>query len=236
MSSDTLDLSPGEYASLLTKLARDDTDGTDSYGSGGVVDALEARMAETLGKPAAVIMPTGTMSNLLAIQALAGKARKVIVQTESHLYNDCGDCAQSLGGMNLVPLGKDATFGIDAIQRVIERIDDGKVAAPIGVISIESPVRRLDGEMFDFDEMQAVCSFARERNIRLHLDGARGQSRRQGCRQDQKQGDGEGSLLHVGTPGWVMSIVIQTLRAAAIRSRSGCPGIPHARRHRPAGQ
>ena len=173
MSSDTLDLSPTEYASLLTKLAGDDTYGTDSYGSGGVVDALEARMAETLGKPAAVIMPTGTMSNLLAVQALAGKARKAIVQTESHLYNDCGDCAQTLGGMNLVPLGNDATFGVDAIQRVIERIDDGKVAAPIGVISIESPVRRLDGEMFDFDEMQAVCSFARERNIRLHLDGAR---------------------------------------------------------------
>ena len=173
MSSDTLDLSPGEYANLLTKLAQDDTYGTDSYGSGGVVDALEARMAKTLGKPAAVIMPTGTMSNLLAVQFLAGKARKAIVQTESHLYNDCGDCAQSLAGINLIPLGADATFDVNAISGVIERIDDGKVAAPIGVISIESPVRRLDGEMFDFDTMQAVCQFARERNIRLHLDGAR---------------------------------------------------------------
>lgn len=173
MSSDTLDLSPGEYADLLAELAKDDRYGTDSYGSGGIVDALEARMAATLGKPAAVIMPTGTMSNLLAVQALAGKARKAIVQTESHLYNDCGDCAQTLAGLNLVPLGTAATFGVDVVQRVIERIDDGKVAAPIGVISIESPVRRLDGEMFDFDEMQAVCNFARERNIRLHLDGAR---------------------------------------------------------------
>ncbi len=173
MSSDGLDSSPAEYASLLTKIAKDDPFGTDSYGCGGIVDALEARMAETLGKPAAVIMPTGTMSNLLAVQFLAGKARKAIVQTESHLYNDCGDCAQSLAGINLVPLGKDATFDVDAISRVIERIDDGKVAAPIGVISIESPVRRLDGEMFEFDVMQAVCQFARERNIRLHLDGAR---------------------------------------------------------------
>jgi len=173
MSSDTLDLSPAEYAKLVTNLARDDPYGTDSYGSGGVVDALEARMAKTLGKPAAVIMPTGTMSNLLAVQFLAGKARKAIVQTESHLYNDCGDCAQSLAGINLIPLGVDATFDVDAISRVVERIDDGKVAAPIGVISIESPVRRLDGEIFDFDTMQAVCQFARERNIRLHLDGAR---------------------------------------------------------------
>jgi threonine aldolase len=173
MSSDTLDLTPAEYASLLTDLAKDDPYGTDSYGSGGIVAALEARMAETLGKPAAVIMPTGTMSNLLAVQFLAGKSRKAIVQMESHLYNDCGDCAQSLAGINLVPLGNSATFDVAAISRVIERINDGKVTAPIGVISIESPVRRLDGEMFDFDEMQAVCSFARERKIRLHLDGAR---------------------------------------------------------------
>jgi threonine aldolase len=173
MSSDTLDLTPAEYASLLTDLAKDDPYGTDSYGSGGIVAALEARMAETLGKPAAVIMPTGTMSNLLAVQFLAGKSRKAIVQMESHLYNDCGDCAQSLAGINLVPLGNSATFDVAAISRVIERINDGKVAAPIGVISIESPVRRLDGEMFDFNTMQAVCKFARERNIRLHLDGAR---------------------------------------------------------------
>ena len=41
------------------------------------------------------------------------------------------------------------------------------------MISIESPVRRMDGEMFDFDTMQAISQFAREHKIGMHLDGAR---------------------------------------------------------------
>jgi len=173
MVSDGLDLSPAEYAQVLADIAREDPYGIDSYGDGGIVAVLEARLAESLGKPAAVIMPTGTMSNLLAIQSLAGKNRKAIVQMESHFYSDTGDCAQSLAGINLVPLGPGATFGVDAVAHTIERAGGGKVAAPVGVISIESPVRRMDGEMFDFDTMQAISQFARERKIGLHLDGAR---------------------------------------------------------------
>jgi threonine aldolase len=47
------------------------------------------------------------------------------------------------------------------------------VSTPIGVISIESPVRRLQGEVFDFAEMQRIAAFARKHRIALHLDGAR---------------------------------------------------------------
>jgi len=173
MVSDGLDLSPTEYAQVLTEIAASDPHGVDAYGHGGVVAALESRLAESLGKPSAVIMPTGTMSNLLAIQSLAGKYRKAIVQMESHLYSDTGDCAQSLAGINLVPMGPGATFNVAAVASTIERAAGGKVAAPVGVISLESPVRRLDGAMFDFDTMQAISVFARERNIGMHLDGAR---------------------------------------------------------------
>src|SRR5207248_8506250 len=48
-----------------------------------------------------------------------------------------------------------------------------RVSTPVGVISIESPVRRLAGDVFDFGEMQRIAAFARERRIGLHLDGAR---------------------------------------------------------------
>ena len=47
------------------------------------------------------------------------------------------------------------------------------MATPIGVISIESPVRRLQGEVFDFAEMRRIAAFARDRGIGLHFDGAR---------------------------------------------------------------
>jgi threonine aldolase len=44
---------------------------------------------------------------------------------------------------------------------------------PVGAISIETPVRRMAGESFDFGEMVRICVFARKRGIGLHLDGAR---------------------------------------------------------------
>jgi threonine aldolase len=47
------------------------------------------------------------------------------------------------------------------------------VAADVGAISIESPVRRLSGQMFDWSEAQRVATFARNRGIATHLDGAR---------------------------------------------------------------
>jgi threonine aldolase len=47
------------------------------------------------------------------------------------------------------------------------------VAAQVGAISIESPIRRLRGELFDYGEMQRIAAFAREQDIGLHLDGAR---------------------------------------------------------------
>lgn len=164
--------SPAEYASLLEK----QTDGIqpDDYSLGGIVAELEQKMAATLGKEFAVWMPTGTLANHLAVRLLAGEKRRVLVQQESHLYNDCGDCCQTLSGLNLVPLAAGrATFTLEDVQREAERSASGRVAVPIGAIQIETPVRRKTGEAFDFDEMKRISRWGREHGIGLHLDGAR---------------------------------------------------------------
>src|SRR5438309_4516370 len=110
---------PEEYAQLLAGLAKSGKLTSDEYSRGGVVETLEARMASLLGKEAAVWLPTGTLANHLAVRLLAGGKRRVIVQAESHLYNDCGDCAQTLSGLTLVPLapGK-ATFTLADVEQV----------------------------------------------------------------------------------------------------------------------
>jgi threonine aldolase len=163
---------PAEYANLLEKLSGGIQ--TDDYSLGGIVAKLEERMAATLGKEFAVWMPTGTLANHLAVRLLAGEKRRVLVQQESHLYNDCGDCCQTLSGLNLVPLAPGrATFTLEDVQREAERGASGRVAVPIGAIQIETPVRRRTGEAFDFGEMKRISAWARERGIGLHLDGAR---------------------------------------------------------------
>src|SRR5215813_3711082 len=113
---DGLRLTPLEYAQLLTRLTPDLK--PDSYSQGGIVEQVESRMAALLGKETAVWLPTGTLANHLAVRLLAGNKRRVLVQADSHLYRDCGDCAQTLSGLNLVPLapGK-AIFTLQDVER-----------------------------------------------------------------------------------------------------------------------
>lgn len=171
-SGDGQPLSPAAYAELLRQLAGGTT--PDFFSLGGVVQKLEERMAEELGKEAAVWMPTGTLANHLAVRTLAGDKRRVIVQGESHLFNDCGDCCQTLSGLHLVPLAMGrATFTLEEVEEWVTRGGGGRVAVPIGAIQIECPVRRRTGEVFDFAEMKRVTAWARGKGIGLHLDGAR---------------------------------------------------------------
>ena len=165
---------PEEYAALLTRLTAAGKIARDDYSRGGVVEQLETGMAAVLGKEAAVWLPTGTLANHMAVRLLAGARKRVLVQAESHLYNDCGDCAQNLSGLTLIPLAPGAaTFTLQDVERAAGDAAHGRVVVPIGAIQIESPVRRRQGERFDFAEMQKIAAWARKQGIGLHLDGAR---------------------------------------------------------------
>ena len=165
---------PAEYSQLLATLANAGGLAEDDYSRGGVVEQLETRVAALLGKEAAVWLPTGTLANHLAVRLLAGNRRRVLVQAESHLFNDCGDCAQTLSGLHLVPLAPGlATFTLEEVERAAYDASMGRVDTPIGAIQIETPVRRRQGERFDFQEMKKVAAWARAHNVGLHLDGAR---------------------------------------------------------------
>ena len=173
-SSDGLGMNPAEYTRLLHDVATSPNFRSDYYSNGGQVALLEQKFAKLLGKEAAMFVPTGTLANHLAIRKLAGQDRRVLVQAESHLYNDSGDGAETLSGLNLIPLalGK-ASVEIAEIKSWVERSAGGRVPTKVGVISIESPVRRKNHEYVDFAELERLSQYAREKGIRLHLDGAR---------------------------------------------------------------
>ena len=80
---------------------------SDSYSLGGNIQQVEEKLAEMLGKEAAVFMPTGTLANHLAVRMLCGDKPRAIVQEQSHLYQDSGDCVSRLSNINLIPLAKD---------------------------------------------------------------------------------------------------------------------------------
>src|SRR6185436_3228300 len=174
LSGDGLGLSPAEYAALLHRLLDEKGIVPDSYSLGGVVEELEAACARLLGKERAIFMPTGTLANHMAVRALAAGASRVIVQEESHLYQDEGDCAQTLSNLTLMPLAPGrATFTAADLQRVLDDTRAARVVSRVSAISIETPVRRKQGERFDPVELEKIVAIARRDGIRLHLDGAR---------------------------------------------------------------
>lgn len=174
LSGDGQSMTPREYAHFLTQILAEGEIEADYYSNGGVVEELENRMARILGKERAVFLPTGTLANHLAVRIQAGSGSRVIVQKESHIYNDSGDCAQILSNLNLLPLAPaGGTFTLDEVKGAIRRADGGRVRTGVGVISIESPIRRLLGKLFDYEEMKRICAFAKTEGIATHMDGAR---------------------------------------------------------------
>ena len=174
LSGDGLGLTPAQYSRLLTHLAEEKGIVPDAYILDGVVDELEKEFARVLGKERAVFMPTGTLANHLAVRALAGGPSRAIVQAESHLYQDTGDCVQTLSNITLMPLAPGrASFTADEVQQLLDQTRTGRVASRVSVISLETPVRRKQGAIFDPAEMKRVIALARREGIRLHLDGAR---------------------------------------------------------------
>lgn len=173
-ASDGLGLDPREYATLLHEATTTGNLEADNYSNGGSLAGLEQKFAQLLGKDAAMFVPTGTLANHLAVRKLASDGRRVLVQAESHLYNDSGDGAATLSGLNLVPLATGrSTIGLAEARQWVERSAGGRVETKVGAISIENPVRRRDHEMVEFSELERLCGYAREQGIRLHLDGAR---------------------------------------------------------------
>ncbi len=174
LAGDGLGLSPREYAALLNRLCQGKDVAEDNYLLGGEVEQFERHWAQLLGKETAVFVPSGTLANQLALRALAGQKKRVIVPEMSHIYNDTGDACQTLSALTLMPLAPGrATFTKADVEAVLTRTASGRVATEVGAIAIESPIRRLSGQMFDWNEAIAISALARDRGIGMHLDGAR---------------------------------------------------------------
>lgn len=169
-----LALTPVDFANILMRMADEGKIKTDYYSNGGIVEELEEKFAKHLGKERVVFFPTGTLANQIAIRKLSLGKKRAIVQAESHIYNDSGDCVQTLSNINLVPLGVgEASFTLEDVEALVKKTASGRVKAPVGVISIESPVRRKLGAQFGFDEIRKISNYAKANDIRMHMDGAR---------------------------------------------------------------
>ncbi len=145
--------------------------GDDVYGDDPTVNRLQARMAELLGKEAALFVPSGTMSNLLALMSHCGRGDAFIAGQNAHCYGFERGNAAVLGSIQPQPIEheSDGTLRLDKIEAVIH--DDNDLHfAPTRLLALENT---LGGKVLPLDYMRAAGELARKHGLGFHLDGAR---------------------------------------------------------------
>ena len=170
--SDSQILSADDYLEMYAEIGSIQND---VYGNGGSVKELEEAFKNLTGKEAAIFLPTGTLANQLAIKLLSGSKTKVFVQENSHVFRDEADAAQSVHNKRLIPVESgEEGLKLEELTERIDYLNRGEVfKSGQGVVSIESPVRRSDGQFVPLSELQRISEYCRKNDLKLHLDGAR---------------------------------------------------------------
>ena len=139
----------------------------DHYGQGKLINDFERDMAELLGKEAAVFMPSGTMCQQIALHILASRkgTNNVAFHPKSHLEIHEEHAYQRLHGLNGILVGNP--------DRLLTLNDLQAVAEPIGALLIELPQREIGGQLPSWEALNEIITWAHERKIPVHLDGAR---------------------------------------------------------------
>ena len=156
---------PVRAADLLATVPPDTA--VDTYGDGGVVAELETRVAELLGAPAALYLPSGTMAQQLALRVHADRRsrRTVAYHPMSHLDRHEGRALERLQGLVGRPVGEP--------DRLLTRADLDAVAEPVAALVLELPQRDLGGQQPSWEDLVEQVAWARDRGAAAHLDGAR---------------------------------------------------------------
>jgi threonine aldolase len=146
--------------------------GDDVFGDDPTVIALERRVAALAGKEAALYVPSGTMGNQLAINALTRPADEVLLEAESHIYfYEQGGLGANSGCLAHPIRGERGLVPIEAMLAALR--DEDEHVAHVTLVCMENTHNRAGGAIVPLERLRALAQAARGRGLKLHLDGAR---------------------------------------------------------------
>lgn len=151
--------------------------GDDVYGDDPTVNELERTVSDLLGKEDAVLVPTGTMSNQIALRTHTEPGDTVVVHEEAHIVrHELGGAAHN-SGVSLAQLaGPYGSFTADQLRATIPKPQaalPSHMFDPVTLVCLENTHNDSGGTVWDLDEMRGVLRVAAELGLRTHLDGAR---------------------------------------------------------------
>lgn len=144
--------------------------GDDVYGDDPTVNALQEQTAELLGHEAALFLPTGTQSNLVALLTHCQRGDEYIAGADAHTYKYEGGGAAALGGIQpqTLPFNAEGGLDLDEVKQLIK--EDDIHFAKTRLLCLENTQH---GRVQSLQSMQQAQVFAKQHGLGLHLDGAR---------------------------------------------------------------
>ncbi len=158
---------PGMRSAIANAVVGDDVLGDDP-----TVKELESKAAEMLGKEAAVYVPSGTMSNQIALYTASNRGDEILCETGCHIVNYEASAPAALSGLlvHLLP-GERGVLNADIIRENIRPIN---IHCPLTkIVALENTNNRAGGTIYPIETIEEIAAVAKENDLWMHLDGAR---------------------------------------------------------------
>jgi threonine aldolase len=149
--------------------------GDDVYGEDPTVNRLQERAAEMFEKEAAIFVPTGSMGNQTAVKLHTRHGQEVIIEERGHIYNYEMATMSAFSGVLARPVKSSDGSGILNWDDIASAIHENAAyyVAPTGLIALENSHNLAGGSVLTRERTEDICRRAHERNLPVHLDGAR---------------------------------------------------------------
>lgn len=146
--------------------------GDDVYGEDPTVARLEEAAAERFGREAALLCPSGVMSNQLWLRVLAPPGTEVIVENDSHVVNYEAGAGALLAGVQFRTLpGERGLLGPEAVVGALR--PDAFPLTPTSVVWIEQTHNRRGGSVYPVERLRDLRRVTADAGVLLYMDGAR---------------------------------------------------------------
>lgn len=145
--------------------------GDDVYGEDPTVRRLEEQVAELIGKEAALLVPSGTMANQIALRAQVRPGEKVIIGEGAHVWMYESGALAALAGAQTHVLTGDGRFTAEQVRAAFTPNDP--YLSPSKIVAVENTHNMGGGLVWDQAEVERVVAVAHELGMAAHLDGAR---------------------------------------------------------------
>ena len=146
--------------------------GDDVFGEDPMVNRLEEYVAELLGKEAAIYAPSGTMTNQIGVYVNTGRGDEILMHEQAHIFNYEGGAPALISGVQIRPLpGEGGRIAPETLRTAV-RPENVHFPRP-KLLCLENTHNVAGGRVFPLDDFAAVARAARERGLKVHLDGAR---------------------------------------------------------------